>query len=206
MQLSTFAQTLLQCALLSAPLLISPIPALAQQTGSPNGQFSVKQTPQGGFEIVGSQGQVQGEPISPKHTGYDKILVAWSPDSQKAALIAMRLKTSEIYVLGTQHNFEIPQPSLEAMKKLAVKSAGPTLWQNPSSYKCWSNGPLNAKWITADQLEVETTFTLALPPKDYRVSRIEDIRDCTFSYVVDLTREPAVTQLRLLTIKKSPLI
>jgi hypothetical protein len=177
--------------------------ATDEQSVSPDGKCVLKEVGSDSWAILDRAGQPQGQPSSPKHKGYDQVLAAWSPDSQKVAIIAMKLKGNDLYVLGTDRTYDVPELPVENMKQLVIERVQSSLRGSPQAYKFFSAGPLGAKWISSTALEIETKFAFALQI-DFRVGAKPDIRDCTFCYILDLAGEPAVKSVRLLSVEKSP--
>ena len=195
----TFASILLA---LAQPLKLRA-QATDEQSVSPDGKYVLKEVGSDSWAIFDRAGQPQGQPSSPKHKGYDQVLTAWSPDSQKVAIIAMKLKVNDLYVLGAQRSYDVPELPVENMKQLVIDRVQSSLRGSPQAYKFFSAGPSGAKWISSTELEVEAKFVFAFQI-DFRVGAKPDIRDCMFSYVFDLAGEPAVKSVHLLRVEKSP--
>lgn len=174
-----------------------------EQSVSPDGKYVLKEVSSDSWSILDREGQPQGQPSTPKHKGYDQVLTAWSPDSLKVAIIAMKLKVNDLYVLGAQRSYDVPELPVENMKQLVIERVRSSLRGSPQAYKFFSEGPSGAKWISSTGLEVETKFVFALQV-DFRVGAKPDIRACTFSYVLDLADEPAVKSVHLIGVEKSP--
>jgi hypothetical protein len=174
-----------------------------QVSVSPDGHSILKEVSSDTWAIFDREGLSPGQASVPKHRGYDQMLAVWSPDSQKVALIARKLKVSDLYLLAAQGADNIPDLPIEQMKQLVIDKIQATLRGSPHAYKFFPVGPADARWISATELEVQTKFVLALQ-LDFRVGANPDIRDCRFSYVLDLTGEPALKQLQLLSVQKSP--
>ena len=177
--------------------------AADEQSVSPDGKYVVKEAGSDNWAIFDREGQPEGPASGPKHRGYDQLLTAWSPDSQKVAIIAMKLKVSDLYVLGAQRAYDAAELPVENMKQLVIERVQSSLRGSPKAYKFFSAGPLGAKWISSTELEVKTKFVFALQ-LDFRAAAKPDIRDCTFSYILDLADEPAVKSIHLLGVEKSP--
>lgn len=177
--------------------------AADEQSISPDGKYVLKEVSSDSWAILDQAGQPPVQPSSPKHRGYDQVVTAWSPDSQKVAIIAKKLKVNDLYLLGAQRSYDVPELPVENMKQLVMERVRSSLRGSPQAYKFFSAGPSGAKWISSTELEVETKFVFALQI-DFRVGAKPDIRDCMFSYVLDLADEPAVKSVHLLRVEKSP--
>ena len=177
--------------------------ATDEQSVSPDGKYVLKEVSSDSWAIVDREGQPQGQPTTPKHKGYDQVLTAWSPDSRKVAIIAMKLKVNDLYVLGARRSYDVPELPVENMKQLVIEFVQSSLRGSPQAYKFFSAGPSRARWISSTGLEVETKFVFALQI-DFRVGAKPDVRDCTFSYVLDLADQPAVKSVHLMNVEKSP--
>jgi|GEM_PF-6371703 len=187
--------------------LAQPIRLWAQdideESVSPDHHYILTEVNPDSWAVFDREGQSSGQASIPKHKGYDQMLTAWSPDSQKVAVIARKLKVSDLYILGVQGAYAVPDLPTEKMKQLVIEHAESTLRGSPQAYKFFSTGIAGAKWISPTELEVKTKFVLALQ-LDFRVGANPDIRDCTFSYILDFAGEPAVERLHLLSVEKSP--
>lgn len=178
-------------------------PSPAQTLTSPNGEYLLQTDNQGNFEIVNTQGQIQGQPVTPLRTNYEATKNAWSPDSTKVALIAMLPNLRDLYLLGIVRNYTVPQPPLEDLRQLAITKAGSTLLANPKAYKFFPIGPIQTTWLNSNQLQIESEYSLVLPT-DFQAGGTPDIRQCIFSYVYDVTNGTTLLQLQLLALRKSP--
>ena len=126
---------------------------------SPDGAYKLQRTTAGTWAIFDNSGNALNA-ITPRLGKYDKIVTAWSPDSTKVAILAMTLKTSDLYVLGTKNTYTVPSPSLAALKAAAVPHAN--FQYNPQSYRFQDKGPIFVAWRGPEQLQVRTEFVADL--------------------------------------------
>ena len=180
----------------------NPTPNSPQTVTSPNGEYTLQTDTKGNFEIVNSQGQVQGPPITPLRTNYESTKNVWSPDSTKVALIAMRPNLRDLYLLGIINNYTVPIPPSQDLRQMVITKVSSTLQTDPNAYKFFRIGPFQATWINSNQLQIQDQYSLALP-MNFQAGGVPDIRDCIFSYVFDVTN-PILQNLQLLTVRKSP--
>ena len=147
-------------ALLSAAILCAthlPTQTSAQeannQATSPNQAYTLQKTNAGTWAIFDKAGKPLNA-ITPLHKQYDKIVTTWAPDSQKVAILAMTLKFSDVYVLGTQNNYTVPSPSIDSLKEFAGSHAH--FLYNPQSYFFHDQGAVSVKWINSQELQLRT--------------------------------------------------
>ena len=126
---------------------------------SPDGAYKLQRTTAGTWAIFDNSGNALNA-IAPRLGKYEKIVTTWAPDSTKIAILAMTLKTSDLYILGTKNTYTVPSPSLAALKAAAIPHAN--FQYNPQSYLFRDKGPISVAWHSPEQLQIRTEFVADL--------------------------------------------
>jgi hypothetical protein len=148
--------------LLPFVLCLSLYTASAQSTAqptSPNGDYTLQRKTDGTWAIFDNAHNVLNT-VTPRLPAYDKIVTSWAPDSEKVAILAMTLKSSDIYILGTKGTYTVPSPSLATLKAAAMPHA--QFQYNPQSYSFADRGAVSVSWVSPEELQVRTEFVANL--------------------------------------------
>jgi hypothetical protein len=182
--------------LLFAALAVSSPGQNNDQATSPNGAYKLQKTTSGTWAIFDNNGKPLNS-VTPRRATYDKIVTIWGPDSEKVAVLAMTLKTSDIYVIGTKHTYAVTGPSVSALKEIAIPRAN--FKYNPQSYFFHDNGAVSVKWLNAQQLQISTEFRADL--SDTQLGQ-QDHWEFIIGYGFDLADEIPSKNLQVLKVRE----
>jgi hypothetical protein len=166
------------------------------QPTSPNGAYILQARPDGTWVISDNKGTTLNA-VTPRLPRYDKIVTTWSPDSEKVAILAMTLKNSDVYVLGTKNTYTIPRPSTAALK--ATTLAHTDFPYNPQSYSFADKGAVSVAWANAQQLQLRTEFVANLSDSSLGV---QDHWKFIIAYGYGLGDEEAATNLQIVKTRR----
>ena len=166
------------------------------QPTSPNGIYTLQARPDGSWAIFDSSGNTLNA-VTPRLPKYDKIVTTWSPDSEKVAILAMTLKSSDVYVLGTKNSYTIPSLSIANLKATAL--AHTQLAYNPQSYTFADKGAVSVAWANPEELELQTEFVANL--SDTNLGH-QDHWKFIIAYVYALGDEQAPTNLQIVKTRR----
>lgn len=167
------------------------------QATSPDGAYKIQKTTTGTWAVFDNS---TGQPLSavtPRLQKYDKIVTRWAPDSQKIAVLAMTLKTSDIYIIGTKNAYTVPMPPLKALKDAALPQAN--FKYNPQTYSFHDNGAVSVEWLSPEELKIKTEFRADL--SDTQLGR-QDHWQFIISYAFDLVDQTAPTTFQVLNVRQ----